>query len=124
MGRYMYIDSEDFGLSKSHKHIIYASFKDKFKERKYSGLSAYVSKKDCEEFISNGRFILNAVKADPYTNDEFKQNFLEKFKFYDTDVFSVVYKYFKEALERFEEIYWNKIFYESGKWRKMFITYN
>ena len=62
MGRDMSLDGWDFGLSKAHKHIIYTAFKDKFKERKFSGLSAYVSRKDCENFIANSRASLKVIE--------------------------------------------------------------
>ena len=120
MGRDMSLDGWDFGLSKAHKHIIYTAFKDKFKKRKFSGLSAYVSRKDCENFIANSRATLKIIEKDPYTSNEFKLAFLEKYKFNNTNVFSEVYKYFKEALE----IYWDNIVYNGKKFRKMFMTYN
>lgn len=84
-----------------------------------------MSKKDCENFIANSRDTLRLFESElQYINDKFKQNFLEKFKFYDTDDFGIVCENFKEALEKFEEIYWVQIYYNGKKFRKMFITYN
>lgn len=123
MSMEIYIDRYVFGLSRSCAHIIYVSFKDKFKERKWFGEKAYVSKKECEKFISTGRMTIKRIEANPYTFDDFKKNFLERYKFYDTEVFSEVYKNFKESLERFEEMYWDHMFYGLGKFRKMLIEY-
>jgi hypothetical protein len=127
MGREMSIDSIDFGGSKAQKHIIYILFQNHFKTNRFDMLVALVPKKEMENIIADANVFLQSVdnKSIDFTNEEIRENFINKFKYYSDKTYTLdeVLEDFRTAVKTLTDIYWQIISCEP-KIRNFLIDYN
>jgi hypothetical protein len=127
MGREMSIDSIDFGGSKAQKYIIYILFQNHFKKNRFDMLVAHVPKKEMENIIADANVFLQSVdnKSIDFTNEEIRENFINKFKYYSDKTYTLdeVLEDFRTAVKSLTDIYWQIILYEP-KIRNFIIDYN